>query len=824
MIPRRWVLLAQSRFLLRTLAVLLPVVAVSYNVFAAVDAPADRPNIVFIRADDLGYADLGCYGQTKIKTPRLDRMAAEGIRFRKAYCGTSVCAPSRCILMTGLHAGHAHIRANRGVDAEGEDPLPAGTFTVARMLQQAGYRTACIGKWGLGGPRSSGAPNKQGFDYFFGYTGHGQAHEYYPDHLWRNDQRVALDGKTYSHDRIVEESFRWIRANHGRPFFLYLPLTIPHAKLQVPDLGPYADEKWPPDAKAIAAMITRMDRDVGRLIDLLKELGLDEKTIVFFASDNGPDRGRIREFFKASGSFRGSKRGMYEGGLRVPVLVRWPGRIPADVVSDEPWAFWDFLPTCAELAGIMMPPDARRDGLSIVPALRGGAMPKRDCFYWEIHEPWSSQAVRFGDIKAIRPAWDAPIEVYDVKADPGETRNLASERPDLRRTGEDLLRRSRVDSSRWPILLPSQATRPGAASRPAATMPWRGQGAARPVVGAIRWDAWHGDRGAPGRAVEKTLGPKQWHDRLPFFAKVLSDERVEVCGDTQAVVDEEIAHAARAGLDYWAFCYYPGMKAMNYGLELYLTSRRRDDVRFCLLLQSGHLGRSEDWPATATSFVEYMRQPTYQNVLGNRPLVYLLLTGRQSLEQRFGPGDGPRRAFDDLREAARAAGLGNPYLVLQDGSPAVAAKQARALGFDAISAYATTGGGQGRQPYSVLAAHVRGFWEECAKTGSCVVPLVMAGWDRRPRIANPVPWEARPRGESIETALHFIPPRPEELAASLRDAMQWTAGHARANPARAILICAWNEFDEGGWLAPTLHEGDARLRAIGAVLRPRDER
>lgn len=775
---------------------------------AAPPTRAAKPNIILILADDLGYADLGCYGQEKIKTPNLDRMAAEGIRFTQGYCGTSVCAPSRCILMTGLHAGHAHIRANRGVSPEGEMPLPAGTFTVARMLQQAGYHTACIGKWGLGGPKSVGSPNKQGFDYFFGYTGHGQAHEYYPDHLWRNDQRVDLDGKTYSHDLIVDEALKWVRQNRNQPFFLYLPFTIPHAKLQVPDLGPYANETWPPDMKAIAAMITRMDRDVGRLIDLLKELGLDDKTLVFFAGDNGPDRGGIREFFKASGSFRGAKRSMYEGGLRVPIIARWPGHTPSGKVCDEPWAFWDFLPTCLELAGGQMPEDIKLDGLSVVPALLGGATPSRDYFYWELHEPWSSQAVRFGDIKAVRPAWNAPVEVYDVKADPRESRNLANERPELVRQGEELLKTARVDSPHWPIKERPTTTAP--ASRPSP----------RPVVGAIRWDAWHGDKGVPGRAVEKSLSPRHWHDRLPFFAKVVSENLVEVRGDTQAIVDQEIAYASSAGLDYWAFCYYPDSTLMNYGLELYLTSEHKKNINFCLLLQSGHLAAEKDWAEMVESLVGYMKQPTYQKVMGDRPLLYLFLTGTNNLQRRFGSAEGARKGFDALREAAKSAGLGNPCLVVQSWSPAEAAEQARVIGFDAISAYATTGGGRGMQPYSALAGHSQRFWEQCRKTGSGVVPLVMTGWDRRPRIENPVPWETRESDESVETALHYAPLEPQELATLLRDAIRWTDENRQTNPARAILIYAWNELDEGGWLVPTMSEGDARLRAIRTVLLP----
>jgi arylsulfatase A-like enzyme len=416
-------------------------------------------------ADDLGYADVGCFGQRKIKTPILDHMATEGIRFTQAYCGTSVCAPSRCILMTGLHAGHSHIRANRESKPEGQEPLLANTFTVARMLQQAGYRTACFGKWGLGGPGSTGEPNNQGFDHFFGYLCQRQAHEYYPDHLWRNGQRVELDGKAYSHDLIVEEAFAWVRDNCGHPFFLYLPFTIPHAQLQVPELGSYDGEDWSPECKAFAAMVARMDRDIGRLITLLKELGLDERTIVFFTSDNGTPGGKTSQCFESGDSLRGIKREMYEGGLRVPMIVRWPGRVPAGKVSDEPWAFWDFLPTCADLAGVKLPDDVSLDGQSVVPALLGGPMPRRDYFYWELHEPWSQQAVRFGDIKAVRPAMNRPIEVYDLAADASETHDLAGRRPDLVAKAEAIMKAAHVDSALWPEKLPRSATRPASRSR-----------------------------------------------------------------------------------------------------------------------------------------------------------------------------------------------------------------------------------------------------------------------------------------------------------------------------------------------------------------------
>ncbi len=419
-------------------------------------APPVRPNIIFILADDLGYGELGCYGQKKIRTPNIDRMAAEGMRFTQAYCGTSICAPSRCSLMTGLHCGHTHIRSNRGKKPEGQEPILAGTFTVARMLQQAGYRTACTGKWSLGGPNSTGVPNAQGFDYYFGYLCQTLAHQYYPDHLWRNAERVPLDGQTYSHDLIAADALKWLRENQNVPFFLYLPFTIPHEKLQVPDLGPYENEDWPRDMKIFAAMVTRMDRDVGRVFQLLKELGIDEQTIVFFASDNGAPDTKSTKFFAGGGPLRDFKGGMYEGGLRVPMIARWPGRVPDGKLNDEPWAFWDFLPTCAELAGVKLRDNVKLDGMSVVPALLGRRLPPRDYLYWELPTGELKQAVRLQNWKAVRQAPNKPVELYDLRADPAEGHNLAAEHPDLVARAETVMKTGRVDSPVWP----TQKTKP----------------------------------------------------------------------------------------------------------------------------------------------------------------------------------------------------------------------------------------------------------------------------------------------------------------------------------------------------------------------------
>jgi len=419
-----------------------------------------KPNIIYIMADDLGYGDLGCYGQQTIKTPNIDRLAAEGIRFTDHYAGSTVCAPSRCCLMTGLHTGHAYIRGNKEVSPMGQWPLPAASVTVAELLKKAGYTTALIGKWGLGGPGSTGIPNKQGFDYFFGYLCQRHAHNYYPEFLFRNERRVPLKNRLakarpdgagvavekvqYSHDLIAAEALEFIRENRARPFFLYLAVTIPHANneaankgMEVPDYGIYAERDWPEPDKGRAAMITYLDADVGRIMRTLKELDIDDRTLVLFTSDNGPhgEGGANPRFFKSAGPFRGFKRDLYEGGIRVPLIARWPGKVRAGSVSDHVSAFWDFLPTCCELAGIETP--SGLDGISYLPTLLGNAdkQKKHEFLYWEFHSYGKRQAVRYGNYKGVRlnvardP--DGPIQLYNIKDDPGEKNDIAKDHPEI---------------------------------------------------------------------------------------------------------------------------------------------------------------------------------------------------------------------------------------------------------------------------------------------------------------------------------------------------------------------------------------------------------
>lgn len=408
---------------------------------------ARSPNVVFILADDLGYGDLGSYGQKLIKTPHLDRLASEGTRYTHAYAGATVCAPSRCSLMTGLHNGHAAIRGNREIKPEGQQPMPADTFTVAHLFKQAGYTTGATGKWGLGYPGSTSTPDKMGFDFFFGYNCQLLAHNYYPDHLWKNETRVELDGKTYSHDLIAEETLDFIRSNRERPFFLYAAFTIPHSKLQIPDLAPYENETWPENLKILAAMITRLDRDVGRITALLKELKLDDNTLVIFASDNGA--AWRDELFNHSGPLRGYKRDMYEGGIRTPLITRWPGRIAAGVTSSQVWAFWDFLPTMGELIGVK-PPEGL-DGISVLPAVLEGKKMDHPPLYFEFHERGFHQAARDGDWKAVRLGTKEPIQLYDLAKDPGETTDVAASHPQRVKQFDIFFSKARVDTPVWPV-------------------------------------------------------------------------------------------------------------------------------------------------------------------------------------------------------------------------------------------------------------------------------------------------------------------------------------------------------------------------------------
>jgi len=428
---------------------------------------ASPPNIVFILADDLGYGDLGCYGQQYIETPHIDGLAGEGMRFTQFYAGATVCAPSRSVLLTGQHGGHTYIRDNRGVQPEGQYPLADSVQTFARLLQDAGYVTGAFGKWGLGMVGTSGAPDRKGFDTFFGYNCQLRAHRYYPRHLWHNDEKVILEGNdlvdkaVYAPEVIQRQTLKFIEDHRDTPFFLFVPTVLPHAELQGPEdehyrkyensftETPHKGADYGPDASiggyasvakpraTFAAMVSRLDAYVGEIVAKLDELGLTENTIVIFSSDNGShlEGGADPVFFNSSGGLRGYKRDLYEGGIRVPFIVKWPGKVAGGTESDFIGAFWDVMPTFVELAGAEAP--NYTDGISFLPTLlgRGDQQEQHQFLYWEFHPNGGRQAVRMGKWKAVRlQAKDkekATLALYDLENDPSERKNLKENHPEV---------------------------------------------------------------------------------------------------------------------------------------------------------------------------------------------------------------------------------------------------------------------------------------------------------------------------------------------------------------------------------------------------------
>jgi arylsulfatase A-like enzyme len=430
-----------------------------------------KPNIVFILADDLGYGDLGCYGQKRILTPNIDRLAAEGVRFTQFYAGSTVCAPSRCVLMTGLHVGHCYIRGNADLSLRRSDR------TVAELLQSAGYTTGLFGKWGLGQEGTDGIPTRKGFNEFFGYLDQHHAHNYFPAFLISNESRVKLKnvvpGKgpfgtgvatqkvEYSADLIVDRALDFISRNQERPFFLYFASTLPHANneakpngMEIPDYGAYRGKDWPAQEKGQAAMISRLDSDVGRLMERLRMDGLEHRTIVFFTSDNGPhhEGGHNPKFFDDSGPLRGTKRDLYEGGIRVPMIVRWPGHAPQGEVRDHIGYFGDFFATAADIAGEACP--AGLDSVSFLPAITGRNphQTQHAHLYWEFYEGGSKQAVRLGNWKGvIRPLGSQSVELYDLRTDLSETTNVAHQHPDVVKKILELAAEAHVPSPLWHV-------------------------------------------------------------------------------------------------------------------------------------------------------------------------------------------------------------------------------------------------------------------------------------------------------------------------------------------------------------------------------------
>jgi arylsulfatase A-like enzyme len=420
-----------------------------------------KPNIIYILADDLGYGDLSCYGQKKFNTPHIDSLADEGMKFTDHYAGSTVCAPSRCSLMTGRHTGHAYIRGNKEIYPVGQHPLPANTITIPGILQKAGYKTGGFGKWGLGYPGSEGDPLNQGFDTFYGYNCQRNAHSFYPFWLYHDKEKIELDGKTYSHDLIMDKALEFIKENKENPFFCYMPLTIPHAAMEVPEeyskpfrkpfaafngvKGVYGRAKVDNPVAGFAGMMKKLDESVGKVMSLLKELNIDQETIVMFTSDNGPHRegGHRPDFFNSNGPLKGIKRDLYEGGIRVPFLVRWPGTIIDGKVTDHASAFWDVLPTVCDLSRMKAP--EKTDGISFLPTLLRKKQKKHDYLYWEFH---GKRALRMDQWKMLKSK--NRFELYDLSIDPGEERNIGEQNFKVFMKMKKIMKKAHEDSEIFP--------------------------------------------------------------------------------------------------------------------------------------------------------------------------------------------------------------------------------------------------------------------------------------------------------------------------------------------------------------------------------------
>lgn len=445
------------------------------------------PNIVFILVDDLGYGDIGVNGQEHISTPHLNQMANEGLVLSQFYAGSPVCAPSRSALMTGMHTGHTHIRGNKEIQPEGQEPILDSLITIAEVLKSAGYTTGAFGKWGLGFVSTEGDPLNQGFDRFYGYNCQRQSHRYYPPHLWNNDTRIEIPDNNpqnaagYAPDLIQQEALNFIEVNAEKPFFLFLPYTLPHAELVVPDDSlfrkykgrfdevPYHGNDYiPGEARtgyasqpypkaAFAAMVNRIDVYVGQVMAKLKELGIEDNTLVIFTSDNGPARegGADPDFFDSNGVFRGYKRDVYEGGIRVPFIAKWPGKVAPGSMNNHVSAFWDLLPTFADIANVEI--QHKIDGLSLLPTWTGdGQQEEHQYLYWEFHEQGGKQAVRKGNWKAVRLNVNnnpkSSIELYDLKKDPEEQHNLASQHPDIVAEMAAIMKEAHIESDIFPFI------------------------------------------------------------------------------------------------------------------------------------------------------------------------------------------------------------------------------------------------------------------------------------------------------------------------------------------------------------------------------------
>jgi arylsulfatase A len=786
--------------------------------------PPTKPNIILVLLDDVSAKEFSCYGGHGIKTPNLDRMAREGVMFRTAW-STPLCGPSRALLHTGRYGGRTQYLEN---DITPKQPFWTKHLVVGKILQSAGYTTAMVGKSHF----SNNPKTNLGFDeycitrFWPGYDGPPQAIStkgtpsmyavqwYWHPGLIADGKGVPTKPDDFGPDLEVDRIRKCIIRHKSQPFFVYYPMNLPHMTVRstnsptgpgarwnytdVPERDAHGNKTGKRIKRSLKTDLEYVDFLIGQIWSQVVTAGLDQKTILMVAGDNG-----------TAGYGKGKLAS--EVALHVPFIVYGPGCVkpvgPSDVLVD----FSDILPTLAELAGARLPDNYELDGKSFAPLLQGKPFSGRE---W-IHS-------YLGTARWLRDQrWllDGEGKFYDCGHNRDESAGYrdvtASNDPEVveaKRRFQAVLKTipapDRDDPDLGPALKRFEKKKKAGGKGTALDsedLNRRGRkagGMDRPLVGAIRWDGWFKDN-----PWEKNLTTEQWYYRLPFFAMIDNDGGVHVCGDSQSVMDQEIAYAKAGGLSYWAFCYYhprssAPVSAYNYGWKRYLASKHKRDLNFCLLLQGGaHLGPTNEWEATVAQFVKLFKEPTYQRVCGDRPLLYVYTCAK--LIPHFGSARAASNAFQQLREASQKSGAGNPYIVAQIWPNQVAEGFLDSIRFDALGAYSAQGNTNSAEPFAKLVEMNRWIWDRYKATGRDVVPLVNTGWDGRPR-NYPGVW--------------YEPGTPTEIAKAVKAALDWGLANFKTSCAQTVLVYAWNEYDEGGWLCPTLKDGGARLVALKKML------
>jgi len=810
-------------FLIRTFLAVCAALTFVFSLAANEKVATAKPNVILVLLDDVSAKEFSCYGGQGIRTPNLDRMAREGVAFRTAW-STPLCGPSRALLQTGRYGGRTRYLDN---SIKPKQPFWKQNQVVGKVMQAAGYATAMMGKSHF----SNNPKADLGFDeyciarFWPGYDGppqaasaKGTASMYAVQWYWHPG--LVADGKgvptgphDFGPDIEAERIKRFINRRKARPFFIYYPMNMPHMTVHSTNSPTSPGRRWNytdvPERDAngnktgnrikgsLKTDLEYIDYLIGQIWAQVVADGLAERTILMVTGDNG------------TASY-GKGKLSSEVALRVPFIVYGPGQVKAIGPCDALVDFSDIMPTLAELAGAKFPDGYALDGKSFVPLLQGRPFAGREWIHsylgtarWLRDQRWLLDGYgKFYDCDNNR---DETAGYRDVttSTDP----EVLAARKRFKAVLGTIPAPDRNDPEIGPALMrfeqriKSAGNAKGSLLGRAKKVARRPVVSNRPLVGAIRWDGWF-----KNNPWEKNLADAKWCSRLPFFATVDKGGKVRVCGDSQAVMDQEIAFAKAGGLSYWAFCYYhPASKAAvnpyNYGWRRYLASRHKGGLNFCLLLQGQHLGPTNKWEETIAQFVSLFKEPTYQRVCGNRPLLYVYSCDK--LAWHFGSATAAGEAFRYLRVASVKGRAGNPYIVAQIWPSQTNADFLDTVGFDALGAYSAQGDANLSGSYRHLVEANRWFWNQLKGTGREVVPLVNAGWDGRPR-KYPGVW--------------YEQASPAEVADAVKSALDWTRANLGVAPAQNVLVYAWNEYDEGGWLCPTMTEGDARLKALRRML------